>query len=819
MLATLRFHRPPAIFLCQAIFCVLLVTPAVGAQTIIVEVLLNGQPRGEHFVSLTEDGDVLMASDDLISLDVPLPPGEVVMIDEIPHRSLRAMDSIDFELDRKTLSLRIRVDPEVLPESSVDFSVERKKKILYPSETSLFLNYALDYVDFGPEQEGINLTNQLGMRRGQGLFLTDTIYRGAGSDSRFVRLQSSLIIERRERMLRWTAGDFFAAAGELGGRVNLGGISFARRFEINPYFLEYPTASFTGVVPTPSEVDIYLDGARIRTEHLPPGPFELANISRHGGAGLLELVFKDAYGNEYHRRHPFYLAENLLKEGLHEYSYNIGFQREDFGTESFSYGDPALSLFHRYGYSERLTAGVNAEASPELLNLGGETSWAPGALGVFKGAAAGHLGSEGNGYSGLLRYSYLGRNATLRLGLTHYSADFTDLATVGQEVRPEYVLSAGASAGSREFGSLSFEVTASSDHSGINRRSAALTYSRALPFDINLFAMVRKEWHEDESTDTVLLSFNYHPWPDLQVSGRLDVREKSETATLQAQKNPPLGEGYGYRVSLERTRGEDLTTDELGTFAQYNGRHGIYRSDLRFTSAGANSGLKYRLSASGAIARVGNKTALTRPITDSFGLVKVGELEGVRVMHNGQEIGRTDNDGLVFLSNLNSYYENQISISDKDIPLDYSLTDVTRFISPPLRSGACIPFRAVKFQPLVGSLHLKRDGKPEPLEFREVELSFQGISATVPTGNGGEFYLDPSEDASLREQPAQQGGCAQIGEPAAKKSRIKELRGRIVLEGKAYSFRVEVPPTREFFVDLGKIVVKASDAPAAESSR
>jgi outer membrane usher protein len=791
-------------------FLLLLSPPATGAETIIVEVVLNGEPRGEYFVNLAEEGDVLMASDDLIAMSIPLPPGEVVRIDDVPYRSLRAMEGVDFTLDQKTLSLLLTVDPDLLPRRTVDFSVERKQKVLFPRESSLFLNYAVDYLDFGPDQKGVNLSNQLGIRRGNGLFLTDSIYRGADVQARFVRLMSSLLVERRESLARWTVGDFFASSGELGGSVNLGGIGYAKRFEINPYLLRYPTLSFAGVVPTPSEVEIYLDGAKVGTEHLSPGPFELANISRHGGAGLLELVVKDPYGNEQRLLHPFYLAESLLKKGLHEYSYNLGVQRENFGTESFSYGEPAVSAFHRYGYSDGITLGLSGEASPDLYNLGGEASWSPGAAGVFKGALAGHVGENGGGFAGLMRYTYLGRRASVRLGLAHYSVNYANLATAGREERPKYSFSGATSFGSRRFGSLSFELAASADHAGGERRSAALSYSRSLPFNLNLFAILRRQWEDGESADTVLLSLNYHPWADLQVSGRVESRRESDTLSVQALKNPPLGEGYGYQVSLERNRGSDTTTNDLGAFAQYNGRYGIYRSDLQFSTGGEASDLKYRLSASGAIAHVGGRTAFTRPITDSFGLVKVGELEGVRVLHNGQEMGRTDKEGLIFLSNLSSYYENQITIDDKDIPLDYSLSDVTRFVSAPLRSGSCIPFRAVKFQPLVGSLHLERDGKLEPLEFREIELFFQGLSTTIPTGKGGEFYLDPSETADAGKEEPSEDGCAWLVKPARREKQLAELHGRIEHEGRTYAFQVDVPEARDFFVDLGKIVVNAS---------
>ena len=62
-----------------------------------------------------------------------------------------------------------------------------------------------------------------------------------------------------------------------------------------------------------------------------------------------------------------------------------------------------------------------------------------------------------------------------------------------------------------------------------------------------------------------------------------------------------------------------------------------------------------RLSAAGGIVYVGGRVGFSRPVTDSFGLVRVDRLEGVRVSLNNQEIGRTDASGEVFLPNLGSY--------------------------------------------------------------------------------------------------------------------------------------------------------------------
>jgi len=174
---------------------------------------------------------------------------------------------------------------------------------------------------------------------------------------------------------------------------------------------------------------------------------------------------------------------------------------------------------------------------------------------------------------------------------------------------------------------------------------------------------------------------------------------------------------------------------------------------------------------------VANTVGFSRPITDSFGLVKVGELQGVRVYQNGQEIGRTDRKGRVFLPNLGSYYENHVSIGDKDIPIDYALSEVVKYVSPPLRSGSLIPFEATKFQAITGTLHLKLEGETKPVEFHEVRLDVEGKGISFPTGKGGEFYLENIAPGSYK--------------------------ASFVYKGRTCAFEIPIPASDELIVDLG----------------
>jgi len=60
-----------------AVLCrLLLPLPADAAQTIIVSVTVNLQPKGEYFVVMTDDGDFLISMKDLRGMGITDTPGK-----------------------------------------------------------------------------------------------------------------------------------------------------------------------------------------------------------------------------------------------------------------------------------------------------------------------------------------------------------------------------------------------------------------------------------------------------------------------------------------------------------------------------------------------------------------------------------------------------------------------------------------------------------------------------------------------------------------------------------------------------------------------
>jgi outer membrane usher protein FimD/PapC len=723
---------------------VLLPSRSESLDTIIVTITLNGEPKGEFFLKIAEGGDLLVGEEDLRAMGMRDPSGKREIIEGEPYVPLESIEGINADFNEKALSIEITVPPDLLPRKTIDLLPPRHANVHYPKDSGGFFNYGVSYTDGNSSSlESLDATGQLGVRTGDFLLLSDSSYTKTPADEKFVRLMSSVNYDRRNRLDRWVLGDFFASSGDLGGSLNIGGIGYSKVYRIDPYFIRYPLADFSGLVSLPSQAEIYLNGTRIRTEKIAPGGFELRNLSYYGGASTVSVVIKDPFGREQQLSYPFYFTDILLRKGLHEFSYSAGFVRERFGEVSNRYNHPAFSAFHNYGFSDSLTAGLRGEGADDLFNLGPQVSYLIPGAGVATLSVSGSLESGRAGAAGSFAHTYQSRGINTQFFLRGFSRNY---AVAGEEIGTEkvkYEVGAGIGyGGTRRFGSLSLDFNETGKYQGQDRRIGAITYSRILT-PVSTLTVTWRNIEEQGAANEFFAGITYYPWKDISLSASYRREGETDTGTVQVQKNQPMGEGFGYRATLERADSPVAGLTTISPSVQYNARHAIYSGEYRgeYFDGGERSET-YRVSASGGIAYVARTFGFSRPISDSFGLVEVGDLEGVRVYQNHQEIGRTDKKGRVFLPELGSYYENQVSINDKDIPIDYSLPEVVKYVSPPLRSGSLIPFEARKIQAITGTLEIRIEGEARPAEFCEVRVNVEGKEISFPTGRGGEFYLE-----------------------------------------------------------------------------
>jgi outer membrane usher protein FimD/PapC len=707
-------------------------------------------------------------------------------------------------LDERTLTLHIDVAPELLPGTTLHMGHRRPEDIYQPEERSVLLNYGLSIS--GADDtfvQRVDLSHDLALREGPAHFLTEGTLSYTAESTEYVRLMSRLVWDDRVSLRRMTAGDFFARSGPLGSRVLLGGVSIARNLDIDPYLITYPTLELQGAAATPSEVDIYVDGLLIRRERISPGPFTILNPSRFEGAGDIEVVIRDAFGREERIRQPFYMAEQLLQPGTHEYSYDLGLIRREFGTESFSYDDGALSAFHRYGLTEQVTVGMAAEATTEFVNLSPRLSWKWHSYGNFDLSVAGSTGTEAHrGWAAGFEYHYLNRFLVWDFRINGFTPHYARLQTTLDDDRPRLQARIRFGVFVPKFGSLSVTQETNWFHTGDDREVTTLSYGGRLRRNLSLYAHLRH--HDKDEPETVFqLDVLYYPWRRVQTSAGYRESGAARAVTVGVKDDPPLGEGYGYWADLNWAQTGDQHSLSFSPGGQWNSPYSIVRGDVDVSYIDGRVVPAYRAAVSGALSWVGRRPRASRPLRDGFAVVKVGELRGVGVRRNGEVIGTTNRRGEIVVPELTSFYDNQVSVRGEDVPIEFALSAMQQFVSPPQRGVACVVFNAARIQPVIGRLHLRDGAETSALEYREYTVRAGDVVLQTQTAHEGEFYIDISE---ADDRQSVQLGCHHLARPITAEVQ-EELIIEVEADGRTLRHLLLVPESEELFIEVGEVII------------
>jgi outer membrane usher protein len=129
-------------------------------------------------------------------------------------------------------------------------------------------------------------------------------------------------------------------------------------------------------------------------------------------------------------------------------------------------------------------------------------------------------------------------------------------------------------------------------------------------------------------------------------------------------------------------------------------------------------------------------------VQDGYALVSVPGVPGVRAALNNQEVGRTDSRGRLLVPNLLPYYGNRLSITDQDIPIDYSIAVTDRLVAPPVKGGSVVTFPARRVQAFVGTLVVESGGRTITPAYGQLTVTAEGQTFESPIGRDGEFYLE-----------------------------------------------------------------------------
>lgn len=798
---------------------------------IVVNIILNKESKGDFIAELDESNNLFIRVDDVKTLKLQYPEDKIVILrEDEQYVPLNAVRDISYTFDEKKLTIAIIGKTTESTKTAADlFSLKAStKNIYYPSEASAFLNYGLNYIYASNNGfQSFAVTNKLGLRARDVFFTSDSLYTKTETSDNFVRLQSSATYERRDDLQWLVLGDQYANSGDLGSTINIGGIGFSKVYKLDPYFIIQPVMDLKGSVIFPTQAEIYLDGVLIGKQTIAPGSFDLKNIYSYTGSHNVEVLLKDPFGNVQKISYLAYFSTQMLRQGLHEYSYNLGIMRDDYGVESDNYGNPAFSAFHRYGVTNKLNISARAEGADGVYNGGFSTAFLVPRLGHFSLSLAGSSAS-GNNVGGAVsfQHSYQLGSFNSNMLLRGYTRDYT---TAGGSIlaadRNQFEMNLGMGLLVNPLGSFSVNYAETSTFRGVDTRVISANYSRPLYKTINLYT-TGSVTHAADITYSFFVGLNFDFGNSIRGSAQVSGGSNDVNAqTMQLQKDMPVGEGVGYRATFNRSETATSTTTAFNPYIQYNAKYGIYSIDATVQNTAGTTTELYNLSTAGSLVYAGGFFGLSRPVSDSFGIVVLNkEVPGAAVLNNGQEIGKTGSFGTMVVPTLTSYGQNKITLDTKDIPIDYSISDVNKTISPSLWSGSCVYFDARQERALTGTLVTQREGKKEPLEFIEIFIKVGEKNLSYPTGKGGEFYIENSLSTdSNAEDSANQDNqrCKAI-------AKLRKSGGNIILpgtykatvdyEGGKCGFSVTFSETKEAITDLGEIQCVAFQSPASRPS-
>jgi outer membrane usher protein len=386
---------------------------------------------------------------------------------------------------------------------------------------------------------------------------------------------------------------------------------------------------------------------------------------------------------------------------------------------------------------------------------------------VFTLSVAGSHGDRGNGVLSSVEFERQSRSFGMNLRTQAASADFVQLGMPLGLRAPIRISEARGGFPIPGAGTVSLGYVERHHRDRPDVRLASLSYQMKAGPGSLLFSAFRIETLDGERRAERALAATFTLPLDGRTSASAGAVHQAGRGygTVQVQRNLPAGEGMGYRLLAQSGTGELVQggISEQKAIGTYTAEAASSRGDMA-----------YRLGATGGFAWLDGHAFLTRRLSDSFALVRVGEYPGVRVYADNQPVARTDAQGRTLVPRLRAYDRNLLRIEQADLPLETEIGALEYEAVPYYRSGLVVSFPV---RPARGALLrlVLEDGKSPPPGAR---VRIEDGTESFPVGLDGEVYLS---------------GLAAT------------QRGRAEWNGRRCVFELHVPQTHDPLPHLGTV--------------
>jgi len=703
-------------------------------EEVFLDVFINDQ-RKDTVLLLRNENRLFVGAQELQRWRLRLPNNNPLKFYDEDFYALDALAGLTFKIDDTTQSLLMQVPPRLFEATYLN---GQEIELGVPSSASQggFINYSLS-ANHSQELTSSAGLIDLGGFGGWGSGQTRILGVDLNKQARAIRLESTWIRDKPIEFTRLRFGDAISGSSSWGGMVRFGGVQWATDFSLQPGFVTSPRPGISGESALPSTVELYVDNLLRMRREVPSGPFTIQDLPVIDGQGDAQLVVRDILGREQIITLPFFTNSKLLKQGLQDYSYELGFVRRNFGIDSNNYGRLVAVGTHRFGITEKFTGEVHGEllANQQSVGLGGV--FLSSAAGVLSGSLA--MSHSKKGLGGLIGLGFQRQTGNFSFGANTQlaSKNFTKLGLQPEKLAPRHISQMNFKVATNNYGSLAINYTQQAFRDLEEYKSVSGSYVKEVSGLGNLSASVTR-YLSGEAKTVFGLNFSMNLSLGNRTHANISTSAKPgrNNTNLQLNRRMPAGSGVGYRL-VSGLGDSDRREAEVSL------QNGVGNYSLAAAQSQGKTALRGSLS--GGMAFLGGNSFFSRRIEDSFAVVQLPGYADVGIYKDNQLSTRTDSKGNALLTGLRSYQKNSVRIEQSDIPLDAQVGAVQLDAVPYFRSGLVLKFPVKRSRGALLTVVLE-NGELLPAG-AQVEIINENIleNELYPTGMGGEVYLTELE--------------------------------------------------------------------------
>ncbi|MFV9901047.1 MAG: fimbria/pilus outer membrane usher protein [Rickettsia conorii subsp. raoultii] len=470
--------------------------------------------------------------------------------------------------------------------------------------------------------------------------------------------------------------------------------------------------------------------------------FGITNIPVITGRGDLIVKTQDITGKVQTITIPYYASPSLLRPGLSNFSYEAGFQRQDFTIYSNAYKYLVLNTDYTLGMNDYLTSGGHFEFLKNNGAVWVTNNLKIGNFGIIGISAANNITNFGRSQRINCCYTYESEYFDINSNLDWNNSNYQDVYNYPDKIFSSLNYQISANCGNTDFGNISVNFLSFVVNNTIpkGKRSNILssTYQRNITKKGFLSFTIGTDLNSKRNNNFAYIPFNLNLDSNKSISLTDLYQNKYHTKQLGVSSPIPITSnmGWGYNANLIKAEATNYNVQ-----VNRNGKN----NDIGVYLQKNDTEIMKQFNIKGGIFSIDKSYYATRPINGGLALIKVNSLKNVGVYNNNLLAGDTDDKGKMLVPNLTPYVPSEIRLDDENLPLNTEFEEIALKVAPKTKSAVLLDFNIKIIKSIEMTVF---DSNKHFIPF-DSTVSIEGLDEEIFVGYDGKIYINDIKDLEV----------------------------------------------------------------------